>query len=763
MIINNYDPKALHDLFGIDMSSIDDLGVGAAWGRVVPGGRSDAHQHDETETFVIVRGHGDLVVDGHRSPVHPGVVAQFEPFETHVIENTGTEDLLFATLYWRDPQRASAQAVRVERGRLAGRPVFVFSTPPTPNGDLHLGHLSGPYLGADAYVRFQRLNGQQAWHITGSDDYQSYVVECAGREGQTPAQTAAHYSAEIAATLELMDIPLDQYTITNADPHYRDGLRAFFSRVVASGGAPVADAAALVDGETGKYLYEVDVRGGCPTCGNGTGGNICEECGEPNFCHDLVDPAPRHGQAPPKVASVARRVVALHEHAGVVADHHHLGRAPARLRDLAARLFARARVDVPVTHPSDWGVPPAEDGTDGQVIWVWPEMSYGFLHGIAALGSRLGRDWRADAPQQEWKIVHFFGYDNSFYHAILYPVLYRLAHPDWAPDIDYHVNEFLLLDGQKFSTSRRHAIWGKEILTPQTVDAVRYHLSRIRSEGRRTNFEVAQYEATVRETLIDGWQSWLNNLGDRVVKRYGGVAPDAGNWTPEHTAFLARLNTRLLAVGGALGPDGFSLNQAAAQLDGIVADVSRFAAQEASVAESETWRAEARTAIALELAAAKLLAFCAAPVMPRFAAKLAAAVGAGPVQAWPQTVTLVEPGSAIRLAGTTFFADPGAAGARATKPNDRVAGDDLTAWLAATVTTVLALPADHPVAGETLAALGAQSLHAITLQYQILEHTGVEVDVANLLGDDTVAALAARLNEQAAGRVPVGAQTGSAR
>ncbi|OLE28721.1 MAG: methionine--tRNA ligase [Actinobacteria bacterium 13_1_20CM_3_71_11] len=753
MIISSYDAGALHELFGIDMSSIDGLGVGAGWGRVVPGGRSDAHQHDETETFVIVKGTGELVVDGRRQPVYPGVVAQFEPFETHVIENTGDEDLLFATLYWRDPERAGQQAAKVERGRLRDRPVFVFSTPPTPNGDLHLGHLSGPYLGADVFVRFQRLNGTQAWHLTGSDDYQSYVVECARREGRTPAETAAHYSAEIAETLRMMDIPLDQYTVTNADPTYRAGLQAFFSRLVASGAVAPAQAPALV-GPAGEYLYEVDVSGGCPTCGGGTGGNICEECGEPNFCHDLVDPAMRHSEVTPRVDTVTRYMLPLHRYAADVALHHHLGRVPARLRDLAERLFRRPGVDVAMTHPATWGVPPVEDGTPGQVIWVWPEMSYGFLHGIAELGRRLGRDWRADAPEQDWKIVHFFGYDNSFYHAILYPVLYKLAFPDWAPDIDYNLNEFLLLEGAKFSTSRRHAIWGKQILTPDSVDAVRYYLSRIRSEGRRTNFEVSAYESAVRDRLIGTWQDWLHDLGQRVAKRYGGRAPDAGNWTPEHTAFLARLNTRLAAVSGALGPDGFSLNQASAELDGLVDDVRRFAAQEARVAASETWRDEARTAIALELAAAKLLATCAAPVLPRFAAALAAALGSGPIDAWPQIATLVAPGSPITLADRTFFLDPKVSADQRDEPKDTADQRDepkdteLARWLAETVTATLQLDAEPAGDNATLVSLGMASLHAVTLQYQILEHTGVEVPVEDLLGS-TIAELATMVGQRA--------------
>src|SRR5687768_2252340 len=120
MILHSYKTDDLHSLFGIDMSSMDGLGIGAGWGRVAPGGRSDVHQHDETETFVIVRGAGELIVDGRRHPVHPGVVAQFEPFESHVIENTGDEDLVFTTLYWRDPERAGAQSVRVKRPRLEG-------------------------------------------------------------------------------------------------------------------------------------------------------------------------------------------------------------------------------------------------------------------------------------------------------------------------------------------------------------------------------------------------------------------------------------------------------------------------------------------------------------------------------------------------------------------------------------------------------------------------------------------------------------------
>ncbi|MGP8303456.1 class I tRNA ligase family protein [Streptomyces inhibens] len=751
MRIDTFDPASLSDAFGIDMSTIDlpgVVGLGAGWGRVAPGKRSDAHQHDEIEMFVIVSGSGEVVVDGARHPVGPGTVIKFDPFETHVLDNTGDADVVFVTCYWREPRHAGEVAVRSDRRRFAERPVFVFSTPPTPNGDLHLGHLSGPYLGADAFVRFQRMNGVRAWHLTGSDDHQSYVVARAAQEQSTPEQVAAHYSAEIARTLELMDIRPDQFTVTSTDPRYREGLRDFFAGLEASGTVARHELPALFDEETGQYLYEVDVAGTCPSCAAATNGNICEECGEPNLVADLGE-ARSNISGSARTGSLARLALPLHEFREAVATHHRLGRVPARLRELAERVFARETFELPLSHSAQWGVPPR--GVDDQVIWVWPEMSYGFLHGIAELGARIGETWHADKPEQDWKIVHFFGYDNSFYHSILYPVLYGLAFPDWEPDIDYHVNEFYLLDNQKFSTSRRHAVWGKDILAPETVDAVRFYLSRTRSEGERTNFEREAYTATVRDVLIDGWQGWLDDLGRRLNTRFDGVVPDAGIWTPEHTAFYARLGGRLAAVTAHLGQDGFSLRAATAELEGIVTDARAFAEREEVLAGASGWQSESRTALALELAAARLLSRVATPVMPRFAARLAALLGEGE-PAWPSTVDLVPAGTRVDLAGQVFFASEPTAH-RPPEPAAHApheAAPDPLPWLADLVRSTLGLPAQAAVADKTLRELGASSLQAVAVQYQILERLDLDVPMSELLSERNVAELSRYLTEAVA-------------
>ncbi|CAI1114875.1 Methionine--tRNA ligase [Serratia marcescens] len=737
MIIHRHDATQMSKQFGIDISSIEGMDFPAGWGRVRPGERSDSHQHDETEMFVIVAGTGVLIVDGHRHPVTAGCAAQFAPFESHVLENTGEEDVLFFLQYRRDGENARRSASSLERQN-PQRPQFVFSTPPTPNGDLHLGHLSGPYLGADAYVRYQRMQGNPAWHMTGSDDYQSYVVALAEREGTTPAAAARHFSQEILQTLKMMDIEPDHYTVTNDAPGYAQGAQRFFSRTLGEGKVTFAESEAFCDAQSGKYLYEVDVSGLCPGCGGTTNGNICEECGEPNVVVDMAHPVSKASQSAPERTQVARYLLPLHQFAPQIAEHHKIGRVPARMRELANRVFSRPGFTLPVSHPAEWGIPPAE--TAGQVIWVWPEMSFGFLYGIEQLGKKTGHSWSADIPQQDWKIVHFFGYDNSFYHSILYPALYQLAYPDWQPDIDYHYNEFYLLDGKKFSTSRRHAVWGKEILTPESVDAVRFYLCLTRPEQERTNFRLSEWEDEVRNTLIGQWQSWLHDLGTRIHTYYQGKAPDAGIWTKEHVAFLARLNGILQAVTDVLNPDGFSLRSAAQQLKTLVAETRAFSCSQQRLAGIEQWRDEYRTAVALELAAAHLLCTVASPLMPRFAAALAKTLGNDETpHVWPQHVQLVTPGNPISLHTTRFFYEPRQPDAN---PHWQWLEDKLR----------VLLPEARPDPELALAQLGATSLMTVTLQYQLLHEYQADLPLEMLLNQplgEVVAYIARQQQEEA--------------
>lgn len=659
MILYKYPDAAFADSFGISMATAGAVkDRNTAWGIVKPGQSSAPHHHDEREGFVVISGTGQVGSAQGAITVGAGDIVRFAPFEPHVIANMGKDDLVFADVYWRDAAAATDEAIQPAQDVIKGRPVFVFSTPPTPNGDLHIGHLSGPYLGADVYTRFQRQNGATAYHLTGSDDFQSYVVGRAAAEGKQPQEVAAYYAAEIQDTLAMMDIHTDQFTVTQTAPDYAIGAEAFSARLMQSDLVSRRSLPALFDAQTGAYLYEVDVSGTCPTCRHGCGGNICEECGAPNICADLVEPASKLSNSAPCVGEVDRYAIDMQSAAQGIRAHQKNSMVPPRIQALTEQVLSSGPHHIPITHPSDWGIRPGGDASSDQVFWVWPEMAYGFLYGIAAIDSQDIAPRRHDAPSDDWKIVHFFGYDNSFYHAILYPALYAAAYPDWQPDIDYHVNEFYLLDGLKFSTSRRHAIWGKDILTPDTVDAVRLYLSLTRAETQRTNFSPVQFDSFLNTTLRGDWEGWLTDLGQIVAEDFNGTAPDAGDWSRDHIAFWGQLEFARRQIGQALGATAFSLNKSARGLLTLVEDCRDFAQRQSHLRTVPEAQDRWRTAVALQLAAARLLSQIAAPVIPRFSANLAQSLGHDGATEWPAHPTLVPAGTSISLACMTCFETP---------------------------------------------------------------------------------------------------------
>src|SRR3954469_19986742 len=90
--------------FGIDMAEIGKLigsDIAASFGRVALGCQTPSHQHDEVEAFVVLRGRGEVVVNNVSYPVEPGVITMFEPFESHILRNRGSVELLFMDLYRR--------------------------------------------------------------------------------------------------------------------------------------------------------------------------------------------------------------------------------------------------------------------------------------------------------------------------------------------------------------------------------------------------------------------------------------------------------------------------------------------------------------------------------------------------------------------------------------------------------------------------------------------------------------------------------------
>ena len=346
-------------------------------------------------------------------------------------------------------------------------PVWITATPPTPNGDLHLGHMAGPYVAADVMRRYLIAEDVPVLMTTGMDDHQSYVPAQGRREGWSGLKVADTYGQRITDAWREAGVRFDRVVEPRETPGYADFVQAFFRKLHDSGFIEPRTRPLPYCASCDRWLYEAHVNGGCPHCGAPSGGNACEACARPNDCGNLSDARCNACGAQADLREQTRLYLPLAPFAERLEAFWARTPMPPHLRAVCRAMAADGLPEIAVSHPTDWGVPVPVEGFTDQRIYVWFEMAPGYL---------LEYDPRA--PRPATGPIQFFGFDNGYFHAVLHPALY-MAWDDRLPLASaFVVNELYLLEGIKFSTSRRHAVWAVDGLREVGVDAVRYQVMR---------------------------------------------------------------------------------------------------------------------------------------------------------------------------------------------------------------------------------------------------------------------------------------------
>jgi leucyl-tRNA synthetase len=64
---------------------------------------------------------------------------------------------------------------------------------PYASSQIHVGNITGSYLPADIFARYQRLKGQRVLMVSGSDSHGTPVTVAADAEGKSILQVYQHY------------------------------------------------------------------------------------------------------------------------------------------------------------------------------------------------------------------------------------------------------------------------------------------------------------------------------------------------------------------------------------------------------------------------------------------------------------------------------------------------------------------------------------------------------------------------------------------
>jgi methionyl-tRNA synthetase len=454
------------------------------------------------------------------------------------------------------------------------RRLVLIAPTPTPNGDLHVGHMSGPYLSADVFARYARATGRSVVFTTTTDDAQSYVATTAAKLGTTPAELAARSHREIQETLRLMGVEMDGFA--PIDDGYRANVLEFVTALHAAGRFRRRTVRFPYSERAGKFLVEGMVGGTCPVCLLGSRGGLCETCGHPNNYDELLDP---FSVADPDEQLTHREVdilvLPLEDYREQLTEHYRAraDRWRPHLNQVFAELLAKPLPEYPVTYPIDWGTPAPFPETPGQVLNPWVEAMPASMYTTAHSQRRLGESpsevdelWRAE---RDTEVVYFHGFDNAYFWGMT-DVALLMAHGGRYVNPDTLVcNEFYELEHEKFSTSKGHVIWARDLLADTPRDIARFYLTLTGPENTRTNFTRAELTAISGRRLVEPWNRLAATLGKAVAAL--GVAE-----TPLPVSAAARHRAAVLCqrLAGCYDLRTISLNRAA---DTIAAHIARLA------------------------------------------------------------------------------------------------------------------------------------------------------------------------------------------
>jgi methionyl-tRNA synthetase len=183
-----------------------------------------------------------------------------------------------------------------------------------------------------------------------------------------------------------------------------------------------------------------------------------------------------------------------------------------------------------ITRDLDWGVKvPVEDG-EGKVLYVWFDAPIGYISATKKWANENGKNWEDYWKNKDTNLVHFLAKDNIVFHTIIFPAI--LSELDgYILPTNVPANEFLNLEGQKLSTSRNWAVWGKDYITdfPNQEDILRYVLCSIAPENKDSDFSWKDFQARNNNELCSIFGNFVNRTLVLTKKYYKGVAPSRNN------------------------------------------------------------------------------------------------------------------------------------------------------------------------------------------------------------------------------------------
>jgi methionyl-tRNA synthetase len=471
------------------------------------------------------------------------------------------------------------------------------------NARPHIGH-AYTTIACDTIARRHRLQGDDTFFLTGTDEHGQKIERAAEAAGKSPQQYADEISGEFRALWKRMGISNDDFIRTTEERH-KKRLQELFRRI--------RDNGYIYKGTyTGQYcvsdeLYVDGAQPGdpCPICGR-----ITETVQEENYFF--------------KLSAFQDKLLELYTNPDFI-------RPETRRNEVISFVKSGLRDQSISRSTFSWGVPVPDDPK--HVIYVWFDALANY---ITAIGYGSAHAGAQEAFKKYWPAdVHMIGKEIVRFHCVYWPAFLMAAGLELPKAIVAH--GWLLFEESKMSKSRGNIVRTETILDVLGADALRYFLLREVVFGQDGSFSFDALVQRYNSDLANG----IGNLASRtltMINRYfKGEVPYPSHAVAKSPADDAVAETARRAIREfATFFDQFQFSRALESAWNLIATVDKY------IVENEPWslgekqddesRARLATVLYTSAEALRIATALAHPVIPEATAKIWQQLGLGDIK-----------------------------------------------------------------------------------------------------------------------------------
>jgi methionyl-tRNA synthetase len=479
-------------------------------------------------------------------------------------------------------------------------PIFYVNDAP------HIGH-AYTEVASDVLARWHRQRGENSFLLTGTDEHGEKILRTAAANKTTPQAWADQLVQEAwLPLLETIDID-NQDFIRTTEPRHEANVQKFLQLLHDKG-----------------FIYQGAFEG-----------NYCVGCEEYKTEADLID---GEGQFEGiKVCAIHSKPVErlketnyffkLSEFEKPLLEFYEANPKfiqPESARNEVVSFVRRGLTDLSISRSKekfDWGIDIPWDSSHITYVWFDALLNY-----ITAIGYGDDSAEAAEKFASLWPAtVQIVGKDILRFHAVIWPAMLMAA--DLQPPAQVFGHGWLLVGGEKMSKSKLTGIAPSQITDTFGSDAFRYYFLKAISFGQDGSFSWEDLSARYQSELANGF----GNLASRVIamihRYFEGALPAAGE------LLEADIQVKKVAAAAVANADKaideIAIHEAIAAVWTLVDELNNYiTVQEPWVlAKSEDTRERLATVLNVAAEGLKTLAILMAPVTPKAAAKLWAALG----------------------------------------------------------------------------------------------------------------------------------------